>query len=75
MQSGNEVNALIWAETLINEEGLIPCYDVVSIMCDQVNGRCKSIQRFGLQTDMLPTIYTLIYASERLEIDELLWLR
>jgi hypothetical protein len=31
---GQEVNAKIWAETLINEEGMIPCYDVVSTMCD-----------------------------------------
>jgi len=39
LESGNEVNAKIWAETLINEENLIPCYDIISIMCDQVNGR------------------------------------
>ena len=34
LQQGNEMNAKIWAETLINEENLIPCYDVVSTMCD-----------------------------------------
>mmetsp|Transcript_410 Transcript_410/g.263 ORF Transcript_410/g.263 Transcript_410/m.263 type:complete len:81 (+) Transcript_410:44-286(+) len=34
LEAGNEVNAKIWAETLINEENLIPCYDIVSIMCD-----------------------------------------
>ena len=39
LEAGNEVNAKIWAETLINEEGMIPVYDVVSTMCDQVNGR------------------------------------
>lgn len=32
--AGNEVNAKIWSETLITEEGLIPCYDVISSMCD-----------------------------------------
>ena len=32
--AGNEINAKIWAESLISEENLIPCYDVVSSMCD-----------------------------------------
>ena len=39
LEAGNEANAKIWAETLINEEALIPVYDVISVMCDQVNGR------------------------------------
>ena len=47
LEAGNEVNAKIWAETLIFEEGLIPVYDVVSTMCDQVNGRLTQIKKFG----------------------------
>lgn len=39
LEMGNEVNAKIWAETLINEENMIPVFDVISTMCDQVNGR------------------------------------
>jgi len=39
LESGNEVNAKIWAETLINEENIIPVYDVVNTYCDQLNGR------------------------------------
>jgi len=34
LEKGNEVNAKIWAETLINEENMIPVYDVVATMCD-----------------------------------------
>ena len=34
LEMGQEVNAKIWAETLINEEAMIPVYDVVSTMCD-----------------------------------------
>lgn len=34
LEKGNEVNAKIWAETLLNEEGQIPVYDVVATMCD-----------------------------------------
>lgn len=47
LEAGNEVNAKIWAETIINEEGQIPCYDVVSTMCDQVKGRLTQIAKFG----------------------------
>jgi hypothetical protein len=34
LELGNEVNAKIWCETLINEENMIPVYDVISTMCD-----------------------------------------
>jgi len=39
LESGNEVNAKIWCETLINEEALLPCYDIIAIICDQINGK------------------------------------
>ena len=41
------MNAKIWAETLINEENMIPVIDVVSTMCDQINGRLTMIAKFG----------------------------
>ena len=47
LEAGQEVNAKIWAETLINEEAQIPVYDVVSTMCDQINGRLTQIEKFG----------------------------
>jgi hypothetical protein len=34
LEQGNETNAKIWAETLINEENMVPVYDVVSTMCN-----------------------------------------
>ena len=40
------MNAKIWAETLI-EEAMVPVYDVVATMCDQVNGRLTAIEKFG----------------------------
>ncbi|CDW76626.1 UNKNOWN [Stylonychia lemnae] len=75
LEAGNEMNAKIWAETLINEENLIPCFDIVSIMCDQLNGRLKTIEKFGPPKDMDQTFRTLCYASIRLEIDELVQVR
>jgi len=47
LEKGEEVNAKIWAETLINEENMVPVYDVVATMCDQVNGRLTAIEKFG----------------------------
>ena len=52
LSSGNEMNAKIWVESLINEENQIPCFDIVSIMCDQLNGRLVHIQKFGVPKDM-----------------------
>ena len=34
LNTANEVNAKIYAETLINDENLVPCYDISSTMCD-----------------------------------------
>ena len=54
---------------------MIPCYDLISIMCDQLNGRVKTIQKFGPPKDMDQTFRTLIYASSRMEIDEMSYIR
>lgn len=35
------------AETLLNEEQMLPVYDIVAIMCDQLNGRLTTIEKFG----------------------------
>ena len=34
LESGQEVNAKIWAETLLHEEGIVPVLDVISTYCD-----------------------------------------
>jgi len=34
LEAGQEVNAKIWAETLINNENKAPVYDVIHTMCD-----------------------------------------
>jgi hypothetical protein len=40
-------------------------------MCDQLNGRLKTIEKFGPPKDMDQTFRTIIYASLRLDIEEL----
>ena len=75
LESGNEVNAKIWAETLINEENQIPVYDVVSTMCDQINGRLTQIAKFGPPKDMNTTFATVIHCAPKLDVDELIQVR
>ena len=75
LEAGNEVNAKIWAETLINEEGMVPVYDVVSTMCDQVNGRLTQIEKFGGPKDMNNTFATIIHAAPKLDVKELIEVR
>lgn len=52
LHSLSNAHSIKQAETLINEENLIPCFDIVSIMCDQLNGRLKTIEKFGPPKDM-----------------------
>lgn len=40
-----------------------------------MNGRLKTIAKFGAPADMDTTIRTLIYASPRMEVDELNYVR
>ena len=54
---------------------MIPCFDIISILCDQLNGRLKTIEKFGPPKDMDQNFRTLIYAAPRMEIDELMQVR
>ena len=72
LNAQNEVNAKIWAETLINDENLVPCYDVASTMCDQVKGRLEYIKKFGAPPDMAQTFATLIHIAPKLGVEELM---
>ena len=56
---------------MINDENMIPCFDVISIYCDQLLGRLKTIEKFGPPKDMDQLFRTLIYAAPRLEVEEL----
>ena len=56
----------VQAEALINEGGMIPCYEIVSITWDQLNGWLKTIAKFGAPAEKDTTTRTLIYASPRM---------
>lgn len=40
-------------------------------MCDQVNGRLSTIEKFGAPKDMDPTFHSLIHAGAKSEVEEL----
>ena len=71
LEAGQEVNAMIWAENLIQDEGMIPVYDVLSSYCDQLMGRCTYMEKFGVPKDMNQCFATVLYSSPRLECKEL----
>ena len=75
LNSSNEVNAKIWCETLINDEGLVPCYDITHTMCDQVKGRLEYLAKFGAPPDMTQTFATIIHVAPKLNVEELLLVR
>ncbi len=50
---------------------MIPCFDIIGIYCDQLNGRLKTIEKFGPPKDMDQLFRTLVYAAPRMEIEEL----
>ena len=75
LNSSNEVNAKIWCETLINDENMIPVYDIACTMCDQVKGRIEYIAKFGPPKDMTQTFATLIHVAPKLNVEELMKVR
>ena len=53
------------AETLLFEEGMIPVYDIVTSMCEQVKGRLTDIKAHGAPSDMKNTFVTIFYVADR----------
>jgi hypothetical protein len=51
---------------------MVPVYDVVHTMCDQVNGRLTYIGKYGKPNDMDETFATIIHAAPKLDVEELL---
>lgn len=52
---------------------MIPCYDILAMLCDAVLERMPLLQKMGKEVppDMYMTLHTLIYAASRSGIDEL----
>eukprot|EP00826_Nyctotherus_ovalis_P060979 TRINITY_DN862_c0_g1_i1.p1 TRINITY_DN862_c0_g1~~TRINITY_DN862_c0_g1_i1.p1 ORF type:complete len:255 (+),score=53.84 TRINITY_DN862_c0_g1_i1:371-1135(+) len=52
---------------------MIPCYDIIAMLCDAVLERMPLLQKMGkeIPPDMYVTLHTLIYAAPRAGIEEL----
>eukprot|EP00743_Colponemidia_sp_Colp-15_P001533 GILK01001673.1.p1 GENE.GILK01001673.1~~GILK01001673.1.p1 ORF type:complete len:385 (-),score=58.76 GILK01001673.1:134-1174(-) len=76
LQNGKEDKARVKAETVIREENFIDALDYLETVCELVAERSQFIASLKeCPEDMMPTFHTLIYASFRSEIAELLEVR
>jgi len=71
VKNGDLNSALIYIENYINEENKVRCYDVLCTMCDQLKGRIGAVESFGVTEDIQANVNAVIYASQRMDIQEL----
>ena len=71
-----EEKAKIRAEALIRDDNLIEAYEILQLECDLLFERLKLIEYSKTcPQDLVPVISTLIWASHRVDIPELLTIR
>jgi len=71
-----EEKARIKAEALIRDDDMIEAYDILSLNCDLLSERIKLIQYSKeCPNDLISCVSTLIYASPRVDIPELVEIR
>lgn len=53
---------------------MVPCYDIIAMLCDAVLERMPLLQKMGkeIPPDMYMTLHTLIYAGPRAGVEELM---
>eukprot|EP00826_Nyctotherus_ovalis_P022943 TRINITY_DN1768_c0_g2_i9.p1 TRINITY_DN1768_c0_g2~~TRINITY_DN1768_c0_g2_i9.p1 ORF type:complete len:294 (+),score=79.78 TRINITY_DN1768_c0_g2_i9:49-930(+) len=73
LEANNEVLALHHTEVLINDERLVFCYELLTIRCDEVIERMPDIAKAKKDVPQLlhKPLQTILYASHRLQIEEL----
>ena len=73
LEAGNETMALIAIEPLINDERMIPCFEVLDMLCQNTIERAQMLAKIGkdIPPDMKTTLHTLVYASNRAGVEEL----
>ncbi|GAM23720.1 hypothetical protein SAMD00019534_068950 [Acytostelium subglobosum LB1] len=72
LRNRNEESARIRVETVIRDEYLIECYNIVEVLCELLFARLPLITATcEVPSELKESIYTLIYASQRIQIPEL----
>ena len=71
-----EEKAKIRAEALIRDDNLIEAYEILQLECELLFERIKLIEFSKLcPSDLVPPVSDLIYASQRVDIPELMMIR
>lgn len=71
-----EEKAKIRAEALIRDDNLIEAYEILQLECELLHERIKLIEYSkDCPTDLVPVVATLMWASHRVDIPELLLIR
>ncbi|EGG13410.1 IST1-like protein [Cavenderia fasciculata] len=72
LRNRNEESARIRVETVIRDENLIECFNIIEVLCELVFTRLGLISASSsIPDEIKEAIYTLIYASQRVQIPEL----
>ena len=76
LADGKEEKARIRAEALIREDHCIEAYEILELQCELVHERMRLIETSKeCPGDLLSTVSTLIWASDRIDVVELLEVR
>lgn len=71
-----EEKAKIRAEALIRDDNLIEAYEILSLNCEMLHERLKLIENTkGCPKDLMSSIATIMWASQRVDIPELVMIR
>lgn len=52
VKNGDNSSAAIYIQNYINDENKIRIFDVLGTMCDQLKGRIKEVESFGVTDDI-----------------------
>jgi vacuolar protein sorting-associated protein IST1 len=71
-----EEKAKIRAEALIRDDNLLEAYEILSLGCEMLHERLKLIENTkGCPKDLMSSIATIMWASQRVDIPELVMIR
>ncbi|EGC32985.1 hypothetical protein DICPUDRAFT_88963 [Dictyostelium purpureum] len=72
LKSNNEESARIRVETIVRDDNLIECYQIIEILCELLHTRIQLISCSDqIPIEIKEAIFTLVYASQRIQIPEL----
>lgn len=76
LSEGKEEKAKIRAEALIRDDNLIEAYEILQLQCELLYERIKLIEYSKhCPPDLIPVVSTLLWASRRVDIPELIEIR